>query len=293
MKHLILGAELVCIFTLLFVNSLISNKLKDNQLITNKSKNVSRSVTFGNILSMKLPEPQVLAISEDVPTPIPTPVPTSKPSKSSYLIAAIGDSMVDTMGSSLDYLAASLKKKYPGTSFAFYNYGKGSENVEEALARFDKPFTYMERNYPPIPHLNADILIVGSYAYNPLTPHDKNKHRQLLSSLVEKAKGTHANVYLLSEIAPLGNEFGKGPNGVNWPEDLSYSQSIKIIENLDNTNEVAKASGVNLVDVYEVSTEGGSKFGKKVYVDTNDGIHPSRAGQILTADSIAKLIELH
>ena len=202
MKYIILGVEVLGIFTLLLINTLITNKLQSFQLSDNRPKNVTGFVTFGNILSIKLPEVKVLsATTEATPTP-PVSTPAKTPSKKSYLIAAIGDSMVDTMGSSLDYLAKSLKKKYPNTNFAYYNYGKGAENVEEALARFDKPFSYFERNYPPISHLNADILIVGSYAYNPLIPHNKDKHWQLLASLIQKAKDTGVKVIEVNLSCP-------------------------------------------------------------------------------------------
>ena len=49
--------------------------------------------------------------------------------------------MIETMGDSLDYLNVDMRSKYPATGFAFYNYGIGSENIEEALTiDKDKPF---------------------------------------------------------------------------------------------------------------------------------------------------------
>src|SRR5690349_10068088 len=134
-------------------------------------------------------------------------------SKNSYSIAIYGDSMVDTMGEQLEYLQAALKKQYPGKTFYYYNYGIGSQNVEEGLNRFDKAFDYKTRHFVPLSSLHPDIIIIGSFSYNPFYPYDKDRHWNTLTQLVQKAKATGADVYMLAEIAPLKTGFGKGPNG--------------------------------------------------------------------------------
>src|SRR3990167_8086275 len=72
------------------------------------------------------------------------------PSKDEYVIAVYGDSMEDTQGEVMEYLDHALKEKYPRTRFNLYNYGMGSNNASDGLARWDKPFHYMDRNYPAI-----------------------------------------------------------------------------------------------------------------------------------------------
>ncbi len=254
------------------------------------------------------PAKMVLAASQVTPTVIindtPTPIesglaPTASPSptirplqKKAYTIAIIGDSMVDTMGENLEYLQKNLQGRYPATTFHYYNYGIGGQNVTQGLSRFDSPFSYKTRNYPPISQISSDILIVASFAYNPFAPHDRNRHWSELSSLVSKAKVAAKQVYLLAEIAPLKKGFGKGPHGVNWPEDQAYTHALHIIEQLENAQNLARELQVPLIDAFTLSKVNGN-FGNPAYVSSNDGIHPSVAGEVFMANVISSTIVLH
>lgn len=216
------------------------------------------------------------------------PLPVLK--KSSYVVAIYGDSMVDTMGEHLEHLQAVLKQIYPNTIIKYYNYGVGSENVSMGFVRFDKPLLYKERNYPPISEINADILILGSFSYNPYFPHDPAKHKLELIKLVNHAKKVTVKIYLLAEIAPLNNGFGKGEKGVNWGEDRARKQAEDIIEQLDDTVSLAKELNIPLINVYHLSQTDG-KFGSSIYINSDDGIHPSDYGHKFMADLIAKAIQ--
>lgn len=238
------------------------------------------------------PSPTLVPTSTPSPTPQPTATPTPKPIKTSYKIAIIGDSMIDTMGEVLEYLEHSLKKKYPDINFALYNYGQGSVNVAEGLDRFGKEFSYSSRSFLAVNLLQPDIMIIGSYAYNPFTPHDRDRHWITLTKLVEEAERTSAKVYMLAEIAPLRYDFGKGPNGVNWDRDTVYKHSGYIIEQLENAVALSKILNVPLINVYGKSLVPGKKEGKREYVNYSDGIHPSVEGHQLTADTIAETIKL-
>lgn len=231
------------------------------------------------------------------PTQTPTQQPTLTPTptiialkKSSYTIAIFGDSMIDTMGDNLEFLEKSLSNKYPTTKFKLYNYGIGGQNIEQGLARFESSFDNKTRQYPPLPALQPDVIIIGSFAYNPFSPHDKNRHYTLLSELVAKAKNTVSSVYLLAEIAPLKIGFGKGKNGVNWPEDMSYQQAVHILEQLDNAVNVASLQDVKLINAYQRSRIDG-EFGSTYYVNPDDGIHPSAAGHAFMANLISENLE--
>lgn len=221
----------------------------------------------------------------------PSTIVYPKPSKTSYTIAAFGDSMVETMGENLDYLDKSLKGKYPDTNFKLYNYGIGSQNVVEGLARFHNPFSYKTRNYPPIDKINADIIIISSFGYNPLSPYDRDKHWLNLKNLVLEARKTGAKAYILAEIAPLKSGFGKGPGGIDWTDEMIKVQVEHIIEQLDNAVGLADNLKVPLINAYAQSKVDG-KYGNPIYVGTHDGIHPSIEGEIFMADIISSVIKL-
>lgn len=227
------------------------------------------------------------------PSPSPTPAPSVRPtpSKESYTIAAFGDSMVDTMGENLDYLDKQMMARYPNTKFKFYNYGIGSQNVVQGNARFDVPFKYQTRDYSRINEIKADIIIISSFAYNPLEPYNKPKYLENLKDLITKSKNTGAKVYLLAEIAPLKEGFGKGVGGVNWEEDKVKGHVLNIIQNLDATVALASQTNTPLINAYKASQVDG-KYGNKAYVGSHDGIHPSVEGEVFMATIIADTIKL-
>lgn len=219
------------------------------------------------------------------PTP-PPPESVPAPAKKDYSIAVYGDSMVDTMGERLEYLEHALKSRYPGVNFTLYNFGKGSENVEMGLGRFGSPLDYQDRHYSSLPSIKPDILIIGSFAYNPFSPYDRNRHWVGLTKLVEQAKTVSSHVYMLAEIAPLRSNFGKGPNGVNWDDATAYTHSGHIIEQLENAVALSKDLGIPLIDVYHASGANPS------YTNPSDGIHPSVTGHEFTAERIAASVIL-
>lgn len=242
-----------------------------------------------------VPSPTAFVIPSATPTlipsptqePTPTQVPSKPYSKNSYSIAVYGDSMVDTMGERLEYLEHSLKRLYPSVNFTLYNYGKGSENVEMGFDRWNNRLDYKDRHYQSIAEVRPDIIVIGSFAYNPFFPYERDRHWVGLTKLIEIAKSVTPNVYILAEIAPLRSNFGKGPNGVNWDEQTAYIHSGHIIEQLENAVGLAKTLSVPLIDVFHASG------GNTSYTNSSDGIHPSVAGHEFTANMIANAISLN
>lgn len=270
-----------------------SNKLEGSVLASaqHEEKVVENGEVQGAVVESvdEYPTPTVASVDEQKDIVENT---SRSPRKASYKVAVFGDSMIDTMGTKVQALQDSLKKKYPSTVFLFYNYGEGAENVERGLSRFDKPFISGDRNYPPLTTLGADIIILGSYAYNPFSPFDRDKHWIMLSNLVEKAKATNAEVYLLADIAPVRAEFGRGPKGANWDSVTAYEKSGQVIQLLENTVGISKNLNVILVNAFEKSTVTVRGDGKREYVSTQDGIHPSDVGQKFVGEQIANTLVL-
>ncbi len=211
---------------------------------------------------------------------------TRKAHKSEYKIAFIGDSMIDTLDSHLPMLAEKFKQLY-GAEFELYNYGVGAENVEHGLNRFDQPFEYQERSYPAITELEPDIIIIGSFAYNPFEKHDINKYWLTMARLIETAQKTEADVYLLAEVAPVKNEFGQG--SLDWPLEIRTAQAVRITEQLNSFIALAETKNVPLIDACTPSQEADG-FGNEEYVSEEDGIHASDTGKLLILLQIVKTV---
>ncbi len=219
------------------------------------------------------------------PTASPTPSPEIMLSKSTYSIALYGDSMIDTIGD-MKYLNEALKKKYPKTTFNLYNYGIGAQNVKQGFERLNLNFSYQDRSYDAITKIKADVIILGTFAYNPFDPHSISTYKNYLIPLLTQLKATGSQVYLLLEVAPLGENFGKGPQGINWPQDLTIKQSQHIEEQLLVAKSTAQSLNIPVIDVYSKTK------GKSTYTSKDDGIHPSYDGHIFTANLIAQTIAL-
>lgn len=232
-------------------------------------------------------------LSDVSPTPGAGADEDAAASKKSYIIALYGDSMFDVLGDETPYFEQKLKEKHSGVSFAFYNYSMGAQNVEDALLRFDEPFEYRNRAYQPIDRLVPDVILLGSFAYNPFAPHDRDKHWLTYAKLIEEAKTLGSEVYVVAEIAPLRYDFGNGPQGVNWERAVAYEHSGKIIQQLENALGLARNFNVNYVDTFTPSIANeGRREGKSDYVSSLDGIHPSKEGSHFMIDMIVKTIKL-
>ncbi len=268
----ILALAAIILVSLFAVSHIKSSKIlgqKSQTIVVSSSPSVSPQAAFHTVTTI-----------ESTPSPVPI-----KLSKSTFTIALFGDSMIDTMGD-MKYLSVALAKRYPDTKFNLYNYGIGAQNVQMGLDRVDSAFNYQSRTYPPISQTNADIIIVGSFAYNPFVNHDVNRFSNTLTALLNKVRSFNKNVYQLIEIAPLKDNFGKGPHGINWPPDLALKQSLHIDEQLVAARSVAKNLNVPTIDVYPFST------GRTMYTNPDDGIHPSVDGHTLIANIIVKTIIL-
>lgn len=286
--NILLGQAVILLF-LVLLNTIHSKTLRPAKI-----------VSIGSALGVTaVPSPSATPL----PTPTPTiefvgnektfvPIPTIAKQEKTIKLAVFGDSMVDTMGERLEYLEKSLKERFPQLQFELYNYGMGSQNAEEGFQRLKKPFTYQTRSYPSLPDLHPDILIIGSFAYNPFFPYDRDRHWLALTKIIEEAEKISNNVYILAEIAPQKSSFGRGPNGVNWEADTSYEHATHIVEQLENAVGLSKTLRVPLINVFQQSQINSQKEGRKEYINSDDGIHPSVKGHEFMANMIVSNIEL-
>lgn len=266
-----------------------ARKRQEDFIIAYKRDHQHTHEVLAAVVTPLLPEQPTPAYTIITATPtqaqraITSYISTNKPS---YKIAVIGDSFVDTMGDYLPYLDHALQRRYPRTFFDMYNYGIGGQGINQGLARFSSPYHYNGRNYPAIPDLHPDIIVVASFAYNPLNPYERDRHWIMLDELVKNAKSVTPNVYVLSEIAPLIHDFGRG--SINW--DHPEIHVSHIIDGLENAEGIAKAEHVTLIDAFAKSQVNSSHEGKREYINAGDNIHPSLAGHEFMANLMAQLI---
>lgn len=204
-------------------------------------------------------------------------------------ISIFGDSMVDTMGTNMPYLKKALQAYYPLAKFRLLNYGIGAQSVSSGLARFGQAYSYKDRNYPAIGQSGAKIIIIESFAYNPVGEAGLDRQWQDLSQMVQQAQASGAKVLLLATIAPHRGEFGKGPGGVNWPADQSWQQAMVIGKYLENTIRLANSLKIPVVDAYHPSLDKNGE-GNLALISNHDHIHPSIAGHQFIANLIARKI---
>jgi GDSL-like lipase/acylhydrolase family protein len=210
----------------------------------------------------------------------------------SLTIAIIGDSMVDTMGTGLPYLAKILNPKYPNMVFNFLNYGIGSENIKMASERIGDNYIYKDRSYPKINELSADVIIVESFAYNPIGDVEDNKTEYIgkLIELFNTAKSQGARVVFLASIAPLKVEFGLGPGGIGWQENDRWQHATKIQGFMELGIATAKNMEIPIIDAYHPTLLKNGE-GTKAYVSSHDGIHPSEKGHEYMAWLISEYLK--
>jgi len=217
------------------------------------------------------------------PTIAPNLHPTPLPKKQEYTVSFFGDSMVETMGKDMLDMKRSFSARYPLTLFKFYNYGKGAENIEDAFNRI--------KNLG-VEYSKSDIIVMGSYAYNPFIPNDIEKHTRYLALLTKYLQTKANKVYLLSELSPKKVAFASGAPGINYSADEAYAKATEIISLLENTINWSRKNEVPLINVYALSQKDSDKSGDSRYISSSDNIHPSEEGKRFTAEVVAATVEL-
>ena len=245
---------------------------------------------FGQILSIATTSAQQ-AVSQ------PTPGEQAQ-TKNPFLqgevkLALLGDSMVDTMGD-LKTLELALSQYFPNVKFRLLNYGVGSTPVESGLKRLSEGFRNHDQDFPSLFSQNPDIIIVESFAYNhPLaTPEDITQYKNTLNQVINEIRSKNITPLLLVTIGPNSETFAQGAPGINWSPEQKKIATEEIRAFLEVAIDVAKSSGIPLIDAYHPSLDINGN-GKQIFINPGDNIHPSQAGIELVSDLITqKLKEL-
>lgn len=220
-------------------------------------------------------------------------LPTVSNTVTPVMIALFGDSMMDTMGTSSPYIVDAMKEYFPNRPAAILNYGIGAQNAKAAALRVSQPYEYKDRSYPTLGSSGAQIIIIESFAYNPLDTTEMSDYQASLRIIIQEAQKSGAKVAFLATIAPIKTNFGKGPGGVNWPSDQAWNHATKIQQFMEAGITVARELNIPIIDVYHKTLQANGE-GLPNLVSSHDGIHPSEAGhQVVAKMLIEALIELN
>lgn len=219
--------------------------------------------------------------------------PPSIPYSRSYLTMLVGDSMVGSLGLNANLLRQHLIEFYPTHEFVNYNYGFGATNIETLPNRLTEDTFYNGQKYPAILSQGFDLIIIESFAYNPLSETERNndtsKHIQILDESVKKIIKIHPEsvVALMVTIAPNKTYYAKGVYDLSDKERLKWV--YERISYIEAAIKYAQERKIPLINVYERSLSV-SGDGDLKYINPDDHIHPSHEGVDLICRTIAEFI---
>lgn len=280
-------------FMTLFAVETIVSPLPD--YAPSRATHSSKPITsFGKLLSMRSVASNVLGVSTSTTVPVVSVPPVSVTKKSSYAIAVLGDSMVDTLGPGVPHLAAILSDRYPGVLFTVQNFGVGATNIDYGIERIASGYTYLAQQIPSIASQNPDIVIVESFGYNPysMTHGALDRHWLALAKAVDAIR-LHipkAKIIIAATIAPNVETFGDGAAGISFSQTDKRERVNVIKTYLDNAVRFAQSQKLPVADAYHESLDSAGN-GRDEYINAGDHIHYSDAGRVLFAAKVADAIK--
>lgn len=242
------------------------------------------------------PKNQLQELTQIVPNLIPTATPTpfifttySAPKieqKKVYKIAMVGDSMTAALGPHGGGLSEYMNLLYRKNnsdpqSIIIDNYAKSS-NIQAIDSQLSQKMTISEYTYGPLLSGNYDLILIESYAYNPLSQYGVDEGIKQQNLALNKLMTTlittlpDASIVFVATIAPNIENYAK----VTQPNNSSVErgkQAEERVAYLKNHIAYAKSHNIPLINIYEKSlSEKGD--GNMKYINGTDDIHPSFAG---------------
>jgi len=236
-------------------------------------------ISFGQIVEIT-PTPVI------TPIPSPTPKPIIQTRQKSYIIAFLGDSMIDTMGPGLPTVKNKLTNIYPATNFTLLNYGVGGTNIDYGIERITNGYNYLGNQIPSLASAHPDIVVLESFGYNPFPVADGiNRHWMALARAVDTLRASIPGVKIIiaATIAPNASVFGDGV--LAWNPEQKAKKVSEINAYLESTIKFAASQHLPITDAYHAS--GGSTQ----YINGGDHIHYSDAGRLLFAQKVVSALQ--
>lgn len=229
------------------------------------------------------------------PTPFQTYSAPQIETKDVYIIALVGDSMTEALGPLGGPFAEKLDGLYGDQTIIVDNYSIGSTNILSVDERLTQEVKNREYTFKPlIKRDDVDLIILGSFAYNPLSDITNRQEalatqNQTLLNLVQRFQDEmpHTRVLFLSTIAPNSRLFGSV-----YLKLSDEDRQIQVQERrqyLENHIEFAQEHNIPVVDVYHQSLTD-EDDGNLEYINPDDYIHPSAVGVEFIGQKLAEYI---
>lgn len=243
------------------------------------------TVSFASLYDIAMRESVVLGVA----TPAAS-VTMKTTRKSSYTIAIVGDSMVDTLGPDGGGLDKKLQEMYPGATFTIINHGVGAENIDSGLRRLTSGYSYLGSGRNSVISERPDIIVIESFGYNPYPLPDitdaLNKHWLKLAEMVDTISRElpETKIVIAATIAPNPNVFGDGAPFINMSAEGKRTKVEEINKYIESTISFAQSQHLPLADAYHASG------GNIKYINGGDHIHYSGEGRALMAQKISEAV---
>lgn len=259
---------------------------------------IKPDVGFGLLSLLNDPAAVVLGETTEAspsPTPLPKPKPlTRRAKKSSFTIAVLGDSMVDTLGPDIPHLKSILGSMYPHVTFwNMRNYGVGGTNIDYGVERLTNDYSYLGNRIPSLISQSPDVVVIESFGYNPYS-YDEGallRHWMKLAEIVTTIRDRlpQTKIVIAATIAPNWSTFGDGAAGLSYDAESKHQKTQVIKTYLENAVRFARSEHIPIADAYHASLDEAGN-GKSVYINAGDHIHYSDAGRRLFAAKVAEAI---
>ncbi len=207
-----------------------------------------------------------------------------------YTLVMLGDSMTETLGNSTE-LKGYLNQYLPNKTFEVLNYGYGSTNILSGYERYMTE-TNHGRAFRAIDKIDFDLILIESFAYNPLAEYPLEQglkiQNETLDKLVSAIKQNHPNakIVFVATIAPDKNNYAKGIVNSSSDREKQVNERRAYLE-----NHISYANSHNLpvVDIYHKSLDDFGN-GKTIFIRNTDYIHPSPIGTLFISKEIADFL---
>lgn len=218
--------------------------------------------------------------------------------KNVYKIAMIGDSMTVALGPHGGQLSEYMNSLYKKNAsdpqrIIIDNYAKSS-NILAVNEQLSKTKIINEYTFGPLLSIDYDLILVESYAYNPLSQYGLEGGIKKQNESLDKLMATlitarpRSSIVFVATIAPNLQDYAKVIQ-MDRPAAERRAQAEERIAYLKNHIQYAKDHNIPLVNIYEKSlTDKGE--GNIAYIDPTDDIHPSAEGVIFIGKELANFI---